>query len=436
MLASDKDVDFFDDGWHKVDKEANGYIDTEDLVPFLLQLERPLRPLGVPFGDTPEHRVAARKIVNGLVERGDLPKNYTQAGGYLNYGHVLRTLIDNSYVSYNKTFADEPVNVPPIVESTPIASLRGWGMIRSKGIVGVLRAQFANEGNLSPSLLARAKLGKGTQTEQVSALTDLLRFTCDEADKMERDAKRDSQRIADLESLLTAEQRAVVVHRIEERREKEKAKFKTTTAASATALALANKDLVKKGLGSVAASAPQEQFDPFAPGPDGKRSAPAPPPAHVPYEPRLSVEEEEHLRMLREGGTGFGKANFGERSQSKQRGKDSKYRDLTYDEKRFEDRARKEQDNPMKAGPQWTTPPLGIPAKRNTGGASPALSARSNASARRNSSPTPRGGGGTAGAKLPPPAALPPPQKRPTSGGSAGGHVVLEEKTQTRGAAR
>lgn len=426
MLASNKDIDLFDDGWSKVDKEANGYIDSEDFATFLVNLDRPLRPLGVPYGDTPKHRDLSRNIVKSLVERGDLPKFYGQSGSYLNYNHVLRTLIDNSYKSYSRTFPEEPIAAPPIVESTPIAGLRGWGLLRSLGIVGVLRAQYASTGTLSPSMLARAKLGKGTQAQQIRSLTDLLRLTSDETEALEKDSKRYLEKISDLESLLTAEQRTVVVQRVTERREKEQARFKTTTAASATAMALANKDLLAKGQKAISVSRPpREQFDPFvglgAPArPTFERSA-------------IETEEEMRQRLLREANM-LQKANFGDRS-GQRREKGSKYRDLTYHEQKFEERARKEQENPMKA------PPLGTSAaKRGTNGASPAPSARGaqmSARSAAGTSPTPRAAaGGAARAKLPSPAPLPPPQRRPSSGGKAGGHVVLEEKGQQRAATR
>ena len=44
------------------------------------------------------------------------------------------------------------------------------------GLVEVLRKQFANEGHVTPSMLAKARLGKGTQAEQIRALTDLLKI--------------------------------------------------------------------------------------------------------------------------------------------------------------------------------------------------------------------------------------------------------------------
>ena len=40
-------------------------------------------------------------------------------------------------------------------------------MLRDRGLVNVLRAQFANTGHLSPSMLARAKIGKGKMPQQV-----------------------------------------------------------------------------------------------------------------------------------------------------------------------------------------------------------------------------------------------------------------------------
>ena len=56
------DLELFDEGWKKIDDEAKGYIITDDLITFLLNVQRPLRPLGIPYGDTPEHRAAARVV--------------------------------------------------------------------------------------------------------------------------------------------------------------------------------------------------------------------------------------------------------------------------------------------------------------------------------------------------------------------------------------
>ena len=103
----------------------------------LVSLERPLRPRGIPGGDTPVHRAAARKIISTLVKKRDLPQFYTQPGAFLNYHHVMRTLIDLSFSSYNEFYADEKIAPPPIVESTPISALRGWGLLRRVGIVEI-----------------------------------------------------------------------------------------------------------------------------------------------------------------------------------------------------------------------------------------------------------------------------------------------------------
>ena len=183
VLVSTNDIELFDDVWRLFDKDVSGNIEADQFIPLLLHLPLPFRPAECPEGDTPENRVAARKFVLHLVDRALLPKKYTQSGAFLNYRHVLRSFIDLSYTSYIDPASGEDLAPPPIVEAQPVES--GWELVRASSRVELLRAQFADVSHLTQSRLARTKVGKGTQAEQMRALTHLVKLQGKDIDSLE-----------------------------------------------------------------------------------------------------------------------------------------------------------------------------------------------------------------------------------------------------------
>ena len=94
-FASKADIEEFDDAWHRIDTEGSGYIVAESLAELLLNLSRPLRPLGIPKGDTRKHRALARRQLGQMVEGGLLPRSLQS--GFLEYRKVLHTLIEYTF---------------------------------------------------------------------------------------------------------------------------------------------------------------------------------------------------------------------------------------------------------------------------------------------------------------------------------------------------
>ena len=94
-FASKADIDEFDDAWHRIDTESSGYIVAESFAELLLNLSRPLRPLGVPNGDSNQHRVQARRQLCQMVECGHLPRSVQS--GFLEYSAVLHILIQYTF---------------------------------------------------------------------------------------------------------------------------------------------------------------------------------------------------------------------------------------------------------------------------------------------------------------------------------------------------
>jgi hypothetical protein len=80
-VASKDDLEGFDDRWNAYDPSGSGYIPAESLGPLLTTLDKPLRPIGVPAGDTPSNRIGARRIISNLVTNGWMPE--TLLSGYL-----------------------------------------------------------------------------------------------------------------------------------------------------------------------------------------------------------------------------------------------------------------------------------------------------------------------------------------------------------------
>lgn len=146
-LASKDDIDVYNEAWNKVDEEGSGYIWSTALPELLMQLERPLRPVGV----DPNDAAFTRRLVKALVARGHLPQRLVKHG-YLEYRFVLDTLIRFSFEAYNRAHFDDHIAEPPAEHSL-------WSRFKRRA-----RKGGADE----------HRLGVGSHAQQLRALTAWL----------------------------------------------------------------------------------------------------------------------------------------------------------------------------------------------------------------------------------------------------------------------
>ena len=205
-VASKDDIEGFGEKWDAVDTDGNGFIAAEALPSLLLLLDRPLRPLGIPQGDNPNHRSMTKRIVASLVRQQLLPERFTSSG-YLTYRFVLDTLVQFSFEHYNELHVDSQIEPPPALRKQSLWSKLRKHLRNDASAVALSVFYASPPERRSVSALVRAlthqgTLGRGSMAAQLRSLTEVIRVQADKVDSIEERLAEKSKSVDRLETRL------------------------------------------------------------------------------------------------------------------------------------------------------------------------------------------------------------------------------------------
>jgi hypothetical protein len=180
-----------------------------------VRLDRPLCPLGLPFGEvTPLALATTRKRLDEFLRT--LPIKLQR--GYLEYKFVLEELVDFTYTEYNRLHPDNQIEPPMTIlqtNSTSIAHVspsagklvtgsnwykyRRHRLVRLASIIHASNStsdlQIGHMGHMMNALLRDGSLGRWTHDKQLRAITEVLTRQSRKIDELERANKTLEQQV-------------------------------------------------------------------------------------------------------------------------------------------------------------------------------------------------------------------------------------------------